>query len=270
MKSTLFLVIFLSSFCVGNAQILNFQHSASLDADRFIGFDSYKNLYFIKKRVLYKKGKDGDFQFNTLNLGRISSVDILNPLKVVLFFEDTNTAVLLDNKLNEIQQIAFHQLPEFLNAESASTASNNSLWVFNSDSQQLELFNYKTKSKTAVSRPFPGKYVSQASNFNYCFILTKNKLRAYNIYGSFLNEIPLEGFEKIIQRNENVIALKDNQLYFFRDFAKHSSEISEEPFVLTFSEFEISVKDLQYSGDFLYIYDGQNLHTFTLTFSNDK
>ena len=261
MKQFFFLFLLICQF--GIAQSLAPISKAPLFADRFIGLDNYKNTYFIKDRVLHKKGPDGNFLFNDLQLGRITSVDIINPLKVVVFFQDTNTVVLLDNKLSEIERINFNNLPQFFNISTATNAGNNSLWLFNVDTQQLELYNYGSKLQTLVSQPFPGKLISQASNFNYCFTLMENNLRAFNIYGSILNETDSEGYEKIIQQNENLIALKENSLYYIPDFAKRNEAISRETVKLSFPE--ITIKDLQLTNDFLYIYDGENLHTFKLT-----
>lgn len=257
------LLLFLLFPQLGLAQSLTPVSKVPFVADRFVGLDNYKNGYFIIDRVLHKQGLDGNFIFNDLQLGRISSVDIINPLKVVVFFQDTNTVVLLDNNLNEIERINFNNLPQFLNVSTATNAGNNSLWLFNVDTQQLELYNYGSKLQTVVSQPFPGKLISQASNFNYCFTLTEKKLRAFNIYGSILNETNSEGYEKIIQQNENLVALKENELYYISDFARRNEAISHETVKLQLTE--ITIKDLQLTNDFLYIYDGEILHTFTLT-----
>lgn len=259
----IFCLFFLFLFQIGFGQTVSLKSSTPFVMDRFIGIDSYKNTYFLKDRVLHKKGEDGNFIYNALQLGRISSVDIINPLKIVVFFQDTNTVVLLDNKLNEIERIAFNNLPQFLNVGTATSAGGNSLWIFNIDTQQLELYDYRAKMQTVVSQPFSGKLLSQASNFNYCFILTEKKLRAFNVYGSILNEIDVDGFEKIVQQNENLVALKDNSLYYIPDFAGRNKETKNE--VLKLELPEITIKDLQLINDFLYIYDGTNLHTFTLT-----
>lgn len=261
MKQFFFLFLLICQMSI--AQNLAPISKAPLFADRFIGLDNYKNTYFIKDRVLHKQGPDGNFLFNDLQLGRITSVDIINPLKIVVFFQDTNTVVLLDNKLSEIERINFNNLPQFFNVSTATNAGNNSLWLFNVDTQQLELYNYGSKLQTVVSQPFPGKLISQASNFNYCFTLMENNLRAFNIYGSILNEAPAEGYERIIQQNENLIALKENSLYYIPDFAKRNEAISHETVKLSFPE--ITIKDLQLTNDFLYIYDGENLHTLKLT-----
>ncbi|SRX54544.1 hypothetical protein [Aequorivita sp. CIP111184] len=261
MKQLFFLFLLLCQ--PGIAQSLAPLSEVPFIADRFIGIDNYKNSYFIKDRVINKQGPDGNFLFNDLQLGRITSLDIINPLKVVAFFQDTNTVVMLDNKLNEIERLNFNNLPQFLNVSTATNAGSNSLWLFNVDTQQLEMYNYGSKLQTVVSQPFPGKLLSQASNFNYCFTLTEKKLRAFNIYGSILNEAPSEGYEKIIQQNENLVALKENSLYYIPDFAKRNDAISHETVKLQLPE--ITIKDLQLTNDFLYIYDGENLHTFKLT-----
>ncbi|MRT16741.1 hypothetical protein F3C99_07210 [Vitellibacter sp. q18] len=258
-----FSVLLLLVCHIGLAQTLTPERTTPLLADRFVGNDTYKNTYFIKDRMLQKQGPDGNFRFTDLQLGRITSVDIINPLKVVAFFQDTNTVVMLDNKLNEIERINFNNLPQFLNVSTATNAGNNSLWLFNVDTQQLELYNYGSKMQTVVSQPFPGKLLSQASNFNYCFTLTEMKLRAFNIYGSLLNEEPSEAYEKIVQQNENLIALKKNQLFYLPDFARKNPEMDHQPVLLDLPE--LNIQDLQLTNDFLYLYDGENLHTFKLT-----
>ncbi len=258
----LFVILFLTVFQFSIAQSLVSVSKTPLVADTFIGIDSYKNTYFIKDRVINKQGPDGNFLYNDLQLGKITSVDIINPLKVVVFFQDTNTVVLLDNKLSEIQRINFNNLPQFLNVSTATNAGSNSLWLFNVDTQQLELYNYGSKLQTVVSQPFPGKLLSQASNFNYCFILTEKKLRAFNIYGSLLNEITSEGYDRIIQQNENLIALRENKLFYIPDFPKHNNTVEHKTTALKLPE--ITIKDLQLTNEFLYIYDGENLLTFKL------
>ena len=254
MKHLLFL-FFLTCFPLVGQEI-KLVSSVPLEASRLIGVDAYQNTYIINQSVLHKKGPEGDFVFKDFQLGPITSVDIINPLKVVLFHEDTNTVVFLDNRLNEIERINFNNLPEFINISTATNAGNNRLWVFNVDSQQLELYNYRSNSKTTVSQPFAGKLISQASNFNYCFTLTENKLRSFNIYGSLLFESEASGFSRIMQQGDTLIALKESSLflYFENSFKPLKVPISEN-----------NIKDLFLTKEFLYIYDGKKLHTFSIT-----
>jgi len=238
------------------SQELSFVSKTQLNADTFIGIDSYNDTFYIKEQVLYKKTENNLFNFKEFQLGNIQSVDIVNPMNILVYYADFNTVVLLDNKLTEIERINFNNFSEFINTSTATLAANTSLWIFNIDSQQLESYNYRSKNKVLVSQPINGEVLSQASNYNFCFVLTKEKMRAYNIYGSLIAEINNDGFQRIVQLNENLVALKDNELYYID---KETQEITK------IKSPEINIKDLQLTQDFLYIYDGNKVHTFTLT-----
>jgi hypothetical protein len=263
MKSILLLFLFIGLHIHG--QEFELVSSADFNATTFVGVDSYNNAYSIKDMVLYKKGPDGSFNFNDFQLGNLSSVDIINPLKIVLFYEDTNTVLFLDNRLNLIERITFNNLVEFINISTATNAGNSNLWIFNVDSQQLELYNYNTNQKTIVSQPFPGRLISQASNFNYCFILTENKLREFNRYGSLISEFPMIGYEKIVHHNKNIIALKENELFLIVNDPLNSEHQTVKPINITIAENKI--KDLYLTDDFLYIYDGKTLDTISYKLS---
>ncbi len=250
-----FLLIFIFPILTWS-QELSLVEQTDLNADVFIGINSFDELFYIKDQVLYKESENNLLNFKDFQLGEIYSVDIINPMNIAVYYHDFNTVVLLDNKLAETERINFNTLLEFINTSTATLAANNSLWIFNIDSQQLESYNYRSNNKVLVSQPINGEILSQVSNYNYCFVLTEEKIRAYNIYGSVIAEINNEGFQKIVQLNENLIAKKDNELYYIDKETRDISKIKTP---------EITIKDLQLTQDFLYIYDGKEVHKFTLT-----
>jgi hypothetical protein len=71
-------------------------------------------------------------------LGKITKVDLQNPLKIVLFYESFNVAP-LDNQLNEIQKINFSSNANPIVITATGIASQNQLWVYNSLNQQIGL-----------------------------------------------------------------------------------------------------------------------------------
>lgn len=227
-----------------------------LKADTFIGYDSYESSYLTRGMVLHKKSISENFQFTDFQLGPITSVDIGNPLNVILFYGDTNTVVLVDNRLNEIERIEFNNLPDFLNISAATNAGGNRLWVFNMDSHQLELYNYRTGRRSIISQPITATDVKQTSNFNYCYILTEKKVRSFNIFGGIVSEIPISEVSKIVQYNERYIVLKNNKLLFFKQGDSKTTLLKT---------LNINIKDLQLTQDFLYIYDREFLYKFAFT-----
>ncbi len=251
MKQLLIVLFLVSS--LGYSQ--QFIEAKPIEAEHFIGYDSYKNLFFTQGMVLYKTGPTGIFEFTDFQLGPISSVDIINPLNVVVYYEQTNTAVLLDNRLTQIERINFNTLAPFTNTSAATNAGGNKLWIFNQDNQQLELYNYRTNQTRELSQPIAETLKRQVSNFNYCYVLTEKQLIGYNPFGGVLFTMPFEKGENIYQYDEDVVILRDNQLF------KISDKNTE---VIPFFNPEISIKDLQLTQDFLYIYDGEKLHIFAI------
>ena len=81
-------------------------------------------------------------------------------------------------------------------------------------------------------------------------------MRTFNIYGSLLSKMDGQQFERIVQQEEKVVALKNNELYLI---AENSVQPLKSPLP------ENTIKDLQLTQDFLYIYDSKFLYTFSLT-----
>lgn len=259
MKLWALFIIFISAGCF--AQQPKATKQISLTAQTYIGTDAYKNNYFIDEMAFYKKGPDGDFVFKDFSLGVIDKIDIINPLKIMLFYQQTNTVVFVDNRLNEVDRFSFNELQEFVNIGAAGNAGNSRLWLFNIDTQQLELFDYRLERKLQTSLPIEGNLVAMASNFNYCYLLFEDKLITYNVYGSFLSEVAIENGEFIAQNDEDVWILKNNVVFKYTEPGLNSPRKPSEAKKIALPE--ITVKQLHLTQDFLYIYDGKILHQFT-------
>lgn len=254
MKFAAILLLFIFQFSF--SQEIKELNTAPLEADLFIGFDLYNNLYYVKDMTFYKKGDRGEYVFNNFELGEIASVDIINPLNIVVVFKDTNTVVLLDNRLAEIERFSFNNLPGFINIAAARNAGNNRLWLFNSTTQQIELYNYRTKERIIISQPISGDLMSFTSNFNYCYLTTETVLRIYNTYGGIVQTIPINGVTKSSQHNESLIITDSRNLFYLRQGASEFKKIKTPT---------IPISNLQLTQDFLYIYHDNLVHTFTLT-----
>ncbi len=246
---------FLSTFAQSEI-ISNTQEKIPLKAERFIGIDTYGDLYYLKNRTLFKQTKTETFQFKDFQLGTVGSVDLLNPLKITVFFPNYQTAVILDNKLNEINRIPFAMEPPFLNIKNATTANDNRLWTFNEDNQQLELYNYREKTNQQLSRPLSENYFTHKSNFNFCYLLTNKNLRLFNIYGSLLSSISAEGIQKMSLSNDKLVVSRNDSLVLLSENLTKKESIKMP---------DLPVKDLYLSDEFLYIYDGEMIHKLKLT-----
>tara|TARA_B100000949_G_scaffold224815_1_gene228509 strand:- start:466 stop:1248 length:783 start_codon:yes stop_codon:yes gene_type:complete len=229
--------------------------SISLKAEKFIGVDKYSNLYATSGAVLYKINAEKTLQFSDIQLGAITSVDIINPLRITLFYQDFNTAVILDNTLNEITRVDFNKLEEYRNVSFARTANDRQLWIFNIDLQQLELFNYRTNTVKTVSPPIKNSIVTAATNFNYCWVATPDFIFQYNSYGSLVSKFKNVGLNALIENNENLLGLSAEDLFYKR---KNSENFT--PLNIARND----VKQFYWTGEILYLYRRGNLTTYQL------
>ena len=129
------------------------------------------------------------------------------------------------------------------------------MWVFDTNTQQLEIFNYVQEKTPIQNLPIPEKFINIKSNYNYCRVLTETILYTYNIYGSLLSRQELSGVTDFSMTNTEVIFSKDDQLYY---------TTNDEVYLINVPSDRIAVKQFSLHDDILYIYDGIVLYQFQL------
>lgn len=225
---TLLLLISSFGFSQYNDPIASQMSTKFIQADTYIGSDTMGFDYFIKNNTLFKFNGGAKFQYKNIYLGKISRVDLQNPLRIIVFYENFNTIITLDSALNEIQKINLSELNPNVIATGIGTASRNDCWIFNQTSQQLELFNFNTKTFQPIGVAFSSPIKTYATTYNL-FIWTdrENRLYTCDIFGK-RNEIgTLPEHDVIYLTDESVIAYqKDEKLYLF-DIRKKTSTAIE-------------------------------------------
>ena len=236
----------------------SFIEENTLDGDIFVSTDDSKTTFYILENVLFKHSietKGIDIGYSNFQLGTIASVNTFNPLKINIFYKDFNTAIILDNRLAEIFKIDFNSLTEYKNVSHVTTGADNTIWIFNENSQQLELFDYKTNTTRAQTLPIKNTVLDIKSNYNNCWLLTKNHLYLYDYFGNLLKKIKNSGYESIAIDNDNVILKKDNHLFYLK---KNTESII--PIALP----NLLINQFFVTNETLYIYNEKILHKYQL------
>ena len=259
MRVILFL-IFIYSFSVSAQQSIqvDFLEKWPIDTDQIVSINQFKNIYSIDDNVIQLGSNLGLLEYSNVQLGTITSANAFNPLKVNLFYKDFNSVVILDNRLAEITKLDFNALTPFRLITFVSTGNDNTIWIYNQNTQQIELFDYLTLKTRIVSLPISGEPLDLISNYNFCWLLTEDEILTYNYFGSLLEKLPNDGFTKIINSQENLFLLKENKLYFK---AENSNTI------LPIDHPELLIKQFLVTNETLYIYDGEVLHHFRIKFN---
>jgi len=228
---------------------------SELKIDELVQIDDFGTIYYIKNNTFYSQSKSKTINYNNVQLGEITSANAFNPLKINLFYKNFNAAVILDNRLAEITAINFNRLQPLRNVTHISTGNDNTLWLFNQDTQELELFDYKTGKTRAKALPISEEVIDINGNYNFCWLLTNKHIYTYNYFGSLVSKTKNEGFKSFMQHRGDLFFLKDNMLYYK---LKNSSEINQ--LILP----ELLIKQFLVTNETLYIYDGEFLYHYQL------
>ncbi|MEN3322828.1 hypothetical protein VP395_03755 [Mariniflexile soesokkakense] len=259
MKHFFYLLFFLS-FSVSSQEYIEASliEKTKLDADAFVSTNNFDTTFYILDNVLFKHSSETkgiDIGYSNFQLGTITSVNTFNPLKINIFYKDFNTVLILDNRLAEIFKIDFNTLSDYKNVSHIATGSDNTLWVFNENTQQLELFDYKTNTTRAQTLPIKSTVLDIKSNYNYCWVLTKTHLFVYDYFGNLLKKMKNNGHQSIALDNENIIFKKDNNLFYLK---KNTGTIV--PIVLP----NLLINQFFVTNETLYIYNNETLHKYQL------
>ncbi|MDU8885850.1 hypothetical protein RXV94_06730 [Yeosuana sp. MJ-SS3] len=256
MKNLLYFLLFVSFFGFGQDQIeTKFISKEKLSVQSIVDIDDFGVLYYINSNIFYKKEKVSVISYNNLQLGNIYSINTFNPLKINVFYNDFNSVIILDNRLAEIFKIDFNKYKPFRNVSQISTGNDNTIWLFNQDTQQLELYDYKSNKTRATTLPVVSQVLDLKSNFNECWLLTENYIYRYNYFGSLLSKIKNNGFSNLVENNGDLFLQKGNKLYFLK---------KENDTILPINMPELLIKQFLVTNETLYIYNEEFLHKYQL------
>ena len=254
----LFAMQFVSAFSQEQsmkAQLISIQ---KIDADQFIGFNSLENLYYIKNNIFHKKSKDELWQYKNVSLGKITKTDIQNQLKIMLFYENFNTIILLDNQLSETQKINFSENEIPIMVAATGIASQNRLWIYNSLTQQIGLFDYLKNTFQSITPSFQGSLKYYFSDFN-SFQWIDDTLSWYScdVFGKITTLGKVPDFDQIqVVANQIVLFSKDGKL-FLQDSKTNS--------IYPIENVDKSFKNFYYKDQNLSIFTNQEITNYKIT-----
>jgi len=208
--------------------------SKELENKIYVGFDGIGNNYYIKNNVFIKQNDKKNWEYKNVALGEIYSVDIINPMKILVYYKDFNTIITLDNQLNEIQKLDLFTVDSALFTSKVGMASQNQYWIYDSLTQQIMLYNYLNGTFKNVGNSIPEeiKYTQSDLN-NFYWIDEINNWYAVSIFGKVTLLANLPPFEKIqIIDQERILFYYNNILYCLNNQSKkvYKIEIVENSF----------------------------------------
>lgn len=201
---------FLIYFGVVSSQTdMHLEKTISIETENFVGCDYNYNTYYFSNTILSKNTEHKTLNYSNFLYGNITSVDITNPLKIVVFYREFNVIVLLDSQLNETDII---QIPYDISFATKGTA--NHLWLFTTNTLTIENYNFKTNTVSSSSLPLKNiDVLNMKSTENYVYLQTPLGIQTYDYLGNFISEKKIDNIKDFQFSNRILYTLSKDTIF---------------------------------------------------------
>ncbi len=226
---TLIKILFPLCLCAFVAQKTNAQKDSSFILTKAIAgeysyftADNLDNIYLVNNTNQLKKlNSRGDSVgvFNDVRkYGKLTAVDATNPLKLLLYYQNFSTIVVLDRFLNKINTINLRRQNIF-QVKTIATSYDNKIWLFDEGDGKLKKIddNGELLSETIDFRqifdtlPSPSKIIDK-DGFVYLYDESKG-FYIFDYYGALKNKIPFLHWKNVEVFGKDLYGFGDSCLY---------------------------------------------------------
>lgn len=226
-KKILFIILFCFQGFSGKAQGDSAYRFVKMIKADIVDFtiDNFDNIYTINSSNQLKKlNAKGDSVgvFNDVKkYGKISSVDASNPLRILLYYKDFSSIVVLDRFLNIRNTIDLRKQNIFL-VKAISQSYDNKIWLYDELDNKLKKIDEEGKLllETPDFRQLFGMAVSPIKIFDQDgFVYLYDSLNAvfvFDYYGSLKNKIPITGWKDFKVVGKYIFGVNRDTLYRYQ------------------------------------------------------
>ncbi|HRP57240.1 hypothetical protein [Agriterribacter sp.] len=183
--------------------------------------DNLGNIYVLTPAgLLIKLNSRGD-SLNVFNdvrrYGTVYAIDVTNPMKVLLYYKDFSTILMLDRYLNRINMIDLRKSGIF-QAKATGLSYDNNVWIFDEQSAKLKKIDetgsvlIETTDLRQVLDVVPSPHaLVDRDGFVYVYDSTKG-LYVFDYYGVLKNALPLTGVTDLQVMGKTIAGRRQNKL----------------------------------------------------------
>jgi hypothetical protein len=228
-----------------------------------VTMDNLENLYIISSSGQIKKfnaAGDSMAVYNQVrNFGYLYSMDVSNPLKLLLFYKDFSTIVVLDRYFAPLASIDLRQ-HSILQPDAIGLSYDNNIWVFDEYDNKLKKINEQGDllQETSDFRALFGQTISPQKIINDNGLVyvadSANGVFVFDNYGSFKKKLPLKNWQSIVIKGNLVISTQ-NELLTVYDTNTQMQTQRKNPFFKPYlHSFAHGNKVINFSNNSLSIY----------------
>jgi hypothetical protein len=202
-----------------------------------------------------------EFKYSDKSLSTVTSVDLTNPLKILVFYKDLSKIVLVDNTLSRYGNDIYLDDYDLGQCILICASFNNSIWLYDQLTFQLVRLDQGLKKVTETSNIVQLIGHDIAPNFmiedsDWLYINDpENGILVFDIYGSYFKTIPIKALSSFQVKDHNIIYVHEQKLYVYHQKTIETTEIKLP---------QIKFKSLQVTGNKLFLLGEESLYIYSL------
>jgi hypothetical protein len=212
-------IIALTCFAFAADDTLKTLYTIKGKAD-FFSTDNFGNTYLVKGDEIRKYNPNGDLLkiYSNKNLGKITSIDASNPLRLLVFYKDFSSIVILDDLLSQNSDIINLMDLNLEQSDLVCTSFNNGMWFF--DRQNTNLIRLNDNLQTAVNTGNLNRLLGSDLKPNFILeydgmVYLNNPtegILVFDIYGTYSKTIAIKGLQHFQVKEQGLIYFVDGVL----------------------------------------------------------
>jgi hypothetical protein len=223
MKKLLSIIVILFSVQCFSQTDTSFQLIRVLKGD-IVEFtvDNLDNIYILNSRNQVKKyNANGDSVavFNDVKkFGKATLIDVSNPLKVLLYYRDFATVVMLDRFLNIVNTIDLRKQNIF-QAKAIAQSYDNKIWVYDELENKLKKIDEEGKLlqetpdfRLLLNRAIMPSRIFDENKYVYIYDSVRG-VNVFDYYGALKNNILITGWQNFKVVGKYIFGSKADTLY---------------------------------------------------------
>jgi len=216
--------IFLIAILVKVLILSDYQLVQSVDAPGDMHFsDPMGNVYIVQNNTLKKFSSSHEKAGHYTNtfLGNIYSVDVSDPLRILLYYKDYNQIVWVDNFLSEIRSPVWLDALGIDQIELVCSSNQGGFWVFNSLSNQLQYYdvNLQLVHESPTLNILTGPDITPTSMLEKSRSIYLNVpgtgILVFDRFGNYSKTLALEASSEFQVTDNYVYFMKEGELFSY-------------------------------------------------------
>lgn len=184
-----------------------------------IAVDNFGNYYLAESNKVSKYSPDGKFlyPYEEFKYSKIGSIDVTNPMKLLVYYPDFMTAVTTDRFLSPLNVYNFFQLG-YQNVSAIASAADGRIWFYDNVEFKLKKID-EAGNLIRESQPL-NIILDKVPNPN--FMVERDNMvymndpalgiLVFDIFGAYVKTIPLKNLSKFQVLQEQLVYFEEKQL----------------------------------------------------------